>query len=69
MEKNDYKDIATALFLVYTKPKAIRLKNLLHNPDSTYCKAKCKENNPGLPECSCHNFCKFDGIQFDTSLA
>jgi|JI7StandDraft_1071085.scaffolds.fasta_scaffold363354_3 ribonuclease I len=34
----------------------------------TYCKAKSGANNPGLPECDCHNFCKFDDIQFDTSL-
>ena len=33
-----------------------------------YCQAKYKANNPDLPECDCHNFCKFDDIQFDTIL-
>lgn len=33
-----------------------------------YCKAKTELNNPGLPECNCYNFCKFDNIQFDTIL-
>lgn len=38
-------------------------------PKKEYCIAKCKSNKPeGYEDCKCHNFCKFDGIQFDTSL-
>lgn len=73
--KQDYKNISAALFMSYAKPTTIRLLKLINKPveatkeqPKTYCKAKAKANNPGLPECDCHNFCKFDDIQFDTSL-
>lgn len=34
-----------------------------------YCKAKIKANKPvDYKDCNCHNFCKFDNIQFDTNL-
>ncbi len=36
-----------------------------------YCKAKSKLNKPdkSYKDCTCHNFCKYDNIQFDTDLA
>ena len=34
-----------------------------------YCKAKSELNRPtDYKNCDCHNFCKYDNIQFDTSL-
>ena len=54
------------------------LKRLINKPvenineqPKQYCKAKCSSNRPSkeYKDCNCHNFCKFDGIQFDTDLA
>lgn len=41
----------------------------LINKTKVNCKAKYRANDePSLEICSCHNFCKHDNMQFDTSL-
>lgn len=38
--------------------------------EQEYCRAKHEANKPyGYTDCNCHNFCKFDGIQFDSIFA
>lgn len=44
--------------------------NEIKNLNRTYCKAKSELNKPhGYKDCDCHNFCKYDNVQFDTDLA
>ena len=48
------------------KNKNYKIKNL----NRIYCKAKSEANKPNnYKDCDCHNFCKYDNIQFDTDLA
>ncbi len=79
MNNNQKEEIKIALINQYGFKKANYLLNLIdelinkpvettNEQPETYCKAKSELNNPGLPDCNCHNFCKFDNIQFDTSL-
>ncbi len=50
----------------YNKVKTL---TIIQEP-KVYCCAKEQINKPdGYVDCDCHNFCKFDGIQFDTDLA
>lgn len=44
--------------------------NEIKNLNRIYCKAKSEANKPNnYKDCDCHNFCKYDNIQFDTDLA
>lgn len=53
-----------------------RLRELINKPVETTnecpkhnCQAKYRANDEqSLPMCKCHNFCKYDNLQFDTSI-
>lgn len=44
--------------------------NEIKNLNRIYCKAKSKANKPqDYKNCNCHNFCKYDNVQFASDLA
>lgn len=49
--------------------KDFYLAEKVNKETNIYCKAKSCANKPfNYKDCSCHNFCKYDDIQFDTDL-
>lgn len=74
LTKENVKDLINSVNFMYGhghiyNELITKLQTLTNEQPKVYCKAKIKANKPvDYKDCNCHNFCKFDNIQFDTNL-